>query len=383
VFRQLGVAVFCQTPKHLNTEKRNNLIIYHLSGGAMDLYHLGKVPWEDSQLIYHALAELGREGLILLSPATAYVCIGFHQDAEREVDLDYCKAHRIPVFRRDVGGGAVYLDGGQLFFQLVLRRDDPRVPASKEGFYRKFLEPVVNIYRRVGIPAEYKPINDVMAGARKISGSGVGEIGAGVVFVGNIIVDFNHAMMARVLRVPDEKFRDKVHKSLVENLSTIRAELGDARAAAWTEDRLTGLMIEEFAALLGPLEPQPIDGSLRAKMDALRPLMLSEAWLIQRRGRGAERTVKIRSGVHLVQKVHKAPGGLIRADFEVHEGRLGGVCISGDFFCYPARGIRRLEAVLEGRMIPEIREPIAALYSGSVLDTPGVGVEDWLAVFRR
>ena len=98
---------------------------------------------------------------------------------------------------------------------------------------------------------------------------------AGVVFVGNIIVDFNYEMMARVLKVPDEKFRDKVHKTLVENLSTIRRELGAARAAEWTEDRLNALMIEEFAAFLGPLGPKPIDGPLRAKMNELRPLMLS------------------------------------------------------------------------------------------------------------
>jgi hypothetical protein len=76
-------------------------------------------------------------------------------------------------------------------------------------------------------------------------------------------------------------------------------------------------------------------------------------------------------------------GSLIRADFEVYEGRLSGVSISGDFFCYPAGGIRRMEAELEGRMIPEIRESIEALCSGSALDIPGAGVEDWLAVFRR
>jgi len=347
----------------------------------MDLYNLGRVPWEESQLIYHALAELGREGLILLSPATPYVCIGFHQDAEREVDMDFCRTNGIPVFRRDVGGGAVYLDGGQLFFQLVLKRGDPRIPASKESFYRSFLQPVIDVYRRAGVQAEYKPINDVITGARKVSGSGVGEIGGGIVFVGNVILDFNYERMARVLKVPDEKFRDKIYKTLTENLSTIRRELGAERAAAWTEERLYTLMIEEFGKRLGPFEPKPVDGALRAKMGELRPLMLSEAWLIQRRGRGAERGIKIRSGVHVIQKVHKARGGLIRADFEVHEGRLFGVSISGDFFCYPAEGTRRLEAELEGRGIPEIREAIEALYSGSVLEIPGVGVDDWLEVF--
>ena len=48
----------------------------------MKLYKFGKVPWLQSQLIYHALARLGREALCLLSPSTPYVCIGFHQDVE-------------------------------------------------------------------------------------------------------------------------------------------------------------------------------------------------------------------------------------------------------------------------------------------------------------
>jgi lipoate-protein ligase A len=347
----------------------------------MDLYHLGKVAWEDSQLIYHAMAELGREGLILLSPASHYVSIGFHQDAEHEVDMEFCRANGIPVFRRDVGGGAVYLDGGQLFFQLVLPRGDVRIPASKEAFYRKFLSPVVDTYRRLGIPAGYKPINDVIVKNRKISGSGVGEIGGCVVFVGNLIVDFNYEMMTRILKVPDEKFRDKVHKTLTENLSTIRRELGEERAAQWTDERLNGLMIEEFGKLVGPFQPKVPDDALRAKMVELGSLMLDDAWLIQRRRRGAERNVKIRSGIHVVQRVHKCRGGLIRADFEVLDGRLRGVSISGDFFCYPPERIRRLEAEIEGRIAHEVREAIEAFYAANDLEIPGVGVSDWLAVF--
>jgi lipoate-protein ligase A len=347
----------------------------------MDLYSLGKVPWEESQLIYHAMAGLDREGLILLSPATPYVCIGFHQDAEREVDLDFCRANGIPVFRREVGGGAVYLDGNQLFFQLVLRRNDPRVPAPKEVFYCRFLGPVINLYRRLGIPAEYKAVNDVIVGFRKICGSGVGEIADCIVFVGNVIFDFNFEMMARVLKVPDEKFRDKIYKTLTDNLSTIRRELGEEKAAEWTKERLTALMIAEFDTLIGPFEPLAVDNALHAKMEELRPLMLSESWLIQRRSHRMERNIKIRSGVHVIQKAHKSRGGLIRADYEIFDGRLKNVTISGDFFCYPAGGILRIESELEARMISEIREVIEVLYFANLVEIPGVGVEDWLAVF--
>ena len=79
----------------------------------MHCYNLGKVPWEESQLIYHALARMGREALCLLSPGTPYVCIGYHQNASLEVDMEYCRENHLPVFRREVGGGAVYLDGNQ------------------------------------------------------------------------------------------------------------------------------------------------------------------------------------------------------------------------------------------------------------------------------
>jgi len=348
----------------------------------MRLYNLGKVPWHESQLIYHALAELGWEALSLVSPATPYVCVGYHQDVAQEVDLDYCQSKGVPVFRRDLGGGAVYLDGNQLFYQIILRKDNPQVPKNKRAFYEKFLQPVIRVYRRVGISAEYKPINDVIAGARKISGTGVGEIEDCIVFVGNLIVDFDYEAMARVLRVPDDKFRDKVYKTLVENLSTIRRELGEETAAQWDEGTLNALMVEEFGKLLGPMEPHKKDTELQAKIDELGNRMMTEAWLYQRGKKVSGRDVKIRSGINVIHKVHKAPGGLIRADFEVGEGKFLTVSLSGDFFCFPEEAVGLLESKLEGEPVQDARELVASLYSEKDVETPGIDVEDWAQVLK-
>lgn len=347
----------------------------------MKLYNLGKVPWHESQLLYHALAALGREAFSLVSPATPYVCIGFHQDVEQEVDLAYCEAKHIPVFRRDLGGGAVYLDGDQLFFQLILHRDNPVVPKSREAFYRKFLQPVINVYRQIGIPAEYKPINDVIAGTRKISGTGASEIGNCIVFVGNLIIDFDYEMMCRILKVPDEKFRDKVQKTLRENLSTIRRELGGTKAKRWDQKALNGLMAEEFQKLLGPMEVCYRDDALKAKIDELRARMLNEKWLHQkRRQRVSGRHIKIRAGTDMVHKVHKAQGGLIRADFEVREGRFGSVHLSGDFFCFPKEAIGWLESRLEGRPVGELLTVLEQSYAEKEIETPGIEMDDWIRV---
>lgn len=346
----------------------------------MELYNLGKVPWLESQLIYHALAGLGRESLCLVSPSTPYVCIGFHQDLEQEVDVDFCEKNGIPVFRREVGGGAVYLDGNQHFFQLILDKRHPGIPKSKEAFYKKFLQPVIAVYRAIGIPAEYKPINDLIAGTRKISGTGVGEIGDCIVFVGNLIMDFNYEMMAKVLRVPDEKFRDKIHKTLKDNLSTIIRELGPEAAEQWSDASLNSMMVEEFEKLLGPMAPREKDQDLQAKMDELSVEMLSDEWSHQKGRLTPGRNIKIRAGIKMVHKMHKATGGLIRADFEVREGRFGSVSLSGDFFCFPEEAVTWLELELEGRSVEDVQILLEEFYSEKEIDTPGIGIEDWMRV---
>lgn len=348
----------------------------------MELFNLGKVPWAESQLIYHALGELNRESLSLVSPATPYVCIGFHQDVEQEVDLEYCRARNIPVFQREVGGGAVYLNGRQLFFQLVIRRDNPLVPLGLESFYRKFLEPVIQVHRHLGIPAEYRPINDLVVNGRKISGTGAGDIGDCAVFVGNLILDFDYETMSRVLKVPDEKFRDKVYKTIRENLTTIRTEMGLEAAEHYGEADLNLMLAEEFTKVLGPLRPSQIDDELASTMRTLAEKMLKEDWLHRQGRRVNGRQVKVRAGLEVFHRVQKARGGLIRVDGAVEDGCFQQVTISGDFFVHPKETISRLEQFLEGGTVADVEAILADFRANYDFDLPGVTIDDWLALLK-
>lgn len=336
---------------------------------------LKSVSWQDSQLLYHAQPRLDREGLNLLAPATPYVCIGVFQDLEQEVDVAYCRENDIPIFRREVGGGAVYLDGDQLFFQLVIHRENPMVPeGGKLAFYRKFLQAPIEAYRALGIPAEYREVNDIIANDRKVSGTGAAEIGDYYVLVGNLIVDFDYGTMARVLKVPDEKFRDKVYKTIRENLSTLKRELGfvPPRDELWT------LMVDAFTDTLGPMEMETeVDDAWRSMVDELAEGMLSEDWLHRKgRSRKDERDVKIRSGVNVRHRVYKAPGGLIRADLEVRDDTLAAVSLSGDFFFYPEEKLSDLEEALTGAAVDDVLGIVSRFYEQQGIESPGVAPED-------
>ena len=89
------------------------------------------------------------------------------------------------------------------------------------------LQPVAATCNDSDVPARYRPVNDVVTGnGRRISGTGAATIGDYVVLVGNLIADLDYEVTARVLRVPDEKYRDKTFKSVQENLTTLKRETG-------------------------------------------------------------------------------------------------------------------------------------------------------------
>jgi lipoate---protein ligase len=358
------------------------MVIFNEGEFELELYNLGKVPWEESQLLYHALAKLGCESLCLLSPETPYVCIGYHQNVSQEVDLEFCRTKGIPVFRREVGGGAVFLDGKQLFFQVIIHRENPIAIKRIEAFYKNFLQPVIEVHHRIGIAAEYKPVNDLIVENRKISGTGAAEIGDCLVFVGNLILDFDYEMMSRVLKIPDEKFRDKVKKTIEENLTTIRRELGEQNYQKWDEQTLSPIMVEEFEKLLGPLKPAQKNSVLIEKIKELGAFMNNDTWLFRKGKRVSGRVIKVRSGLEVIYREYKAQGGLLRAEFLIADGRIADVSISGDFFCFPSDMVARLEQTIEGNDVNDLKSVLSRFYDNQNFELPGVGIADWGNLFK-
>jgi lipoate-protein ligase A len=181
----------------------------------MLFFDLRKLPGQQSMLIFHALARMGTEALVIVSPERPLVSIGYFQDATQEVDLQYCRESGIPFMRREVGGGATYLDENQIFYQLIWKKDHLKFPRPVDEIYPWFSQAPVETYKAFGIESEFRVVNDIVTKTgRKIAGEGGGNIGECMVFVGGVLLDFDYQVMSRILRVTDEKFRDKVYSAL-------------------------------------------------------------------------------------------------------------------------------------------------------------------------
>jgi len=344
---------------------------------------LGEVSPVRSQTCYHAVGHTfgpdTPDTVILVSPNSPYVCVGFHQETGREVDLDFCCQAGLPVYRREVGGGAVYLDRDQLFVQWIFHPE--HFPAGLEDKFRFYVEPMVRTYHRLGIPAEYRPVNDIQVAGKKICGTGAARINQAEVIVGSFMFDFDKKMMAKVLKIPSEKMRDKIFQSLEQYMTTIKELLPEVLA----REKIIEIYLEELARLT---EAELVGGKMTeaelAEAERLDRLFESKDWIFHK-GPLHSPAIKIHEDVHLKEIDYKAPGGLIRLTARIKAGRLDAVWISGDFTAFPKEGIAELEKALAGVSLDEksLQEAISKFMAQTGLSCPGVELEDWLSAFRQ
>ena len=290
----------------------------------------------------------------------------------------------MPIIRRGQGGGATYLDGNQVFYQIVARNSEA-VPHDVEGMFKRLLSVTVETYRRFGLDAQFKPLNDVVVGNKKISGNGAGVHESASILVGNVILDLDYDMMARVLKVPDEKFRDKMAKSMRDWVTSLRGELGMVPDA----ERVKETYSEAFQRILNvELEKmEPSDLEWKIFNEEVKPRHMSREWLYMeppisstRRGR----SVKIAGDVKVVESDHKARK-LIRVRAEVKGDEILGIQIRGDYFAVPEQAMTRLEESLQGVRLNEasISQAVESFYNETKVQTPGIGVADFTSAVMK
>ena len=150
--------------------------------------------------------------------------VGRHQILSHEARLEYCARHGIEVGRRITGGGGLYLDEGQVCWELVLARKG--LGADLAAIAARICAAAAAGLRRLGVPAEFRPRNDIEARGRKLSGTGGLVDGRTLFFQGTLLVDFDPARMIEALRVPVEKLARRDLDDARKRVTTVKEILG-------------------------------------------------------------------------------------------------------------------------------------------------------------
>ena len=201
----------------------------------------GLMPARWNVAMTAALAERHAGGLtpdtIRLHRYPASVLLGCNQEAQRAVDLDYCRGHSIEVARRVTGGGCVFMSPGMLAWEVVVERQAASL--GLDALTRHLCQGVADGLQRLGVAAHFRAPNDVEVAGRKISGSSGLMVGRSALLQGTVLLADDVATMARALRTPEAALRAQV--------TWLGAALDSAPAAGSVADAV----LRGLAAALG------------------------------------------------------------------------------------------------------------------------------------
>lgn len=143
-------------------------------------YNLATENW----LFYNVLKD---KPILYLWQNSPSIIIGRSQNPWRECDIDILNDHKIPIVRRQSGGGAVYHDLGNLNYTIMTKSEN----CDKKGN----LMLILSILKVYGIVGYISPYNDIVVQykgvERKISGNAFRRVKDRSFHHGTLLIDVN------------------------------------------------------------------------------------------------------------------------------------------------------------------------------------------------
>ncbi len=301
--------------------------------------------------------------------------VGIHQVLSHEVRLDYCRQEGIEVARRITGGGGLYLDPGQLGWELVFHRGSLGLKRLDE-ITRRICEAAALGLRRLGVEAQFRPRNDIEVDGRKISGTGGVFDGDIVFFQGTLLVDFDVERMIAALKVPVDKLTRHDVASARQRVTSLTELLG---TAVPDEGAVQQALLDGFAEGLGI---EPAWGEITPGEEALAQELYDDEI-------GSDDFVAMRdlpeAGDGVVTASLTRRAGTLRADVRLegsHDERIREVLLSGDAFVSPARTLYDLEAALRGIAIGDAGATTDAFFAARSAALGGLAPADFRSLIE-
>lgn len=300
--------------------------------------------------------------------------LGFHQDAERELHLEFLRQRGIHVQRRITGGGAIYMGPEQLGWELYLGRRSLG-GAGMDALAARICGAAVDGLRRLGVAACFRPRNDIEVEGRKLSGTGGAFDGDSVLYQGTLLVGLDLENMLGALRVPAEKLAARGLSSLRQRVVSLAELLGTPPPL----ERVKEVLAAAFARGLGGrlrVAADLAEAERQAFREALREID-SPAWVYRHSGPAPR--LPVTGGAH------RCSGGTIRVAVVVdaQRQRLLRVWFSGDFFVSPASAVTELEVALRDVPLTGLGQRLREFFGERPVHTLNLKPADFAAALRQ
>lgn len=301
------------------------------------------------------------------------VLIGRHQILAHEVHLERCQAEGVGLVRRISGGGAIYLDEGQVGWEVVARRSTLRLGGLADWAAAISGAVAAGLSDAFDVEARFRPRNDIEVGGRKIGGTGGYFSGDTLVYQGTVLVDMDAARMARLINIPAGKLARHGAGASESRVVTLKELLGRAPPVGEVQEAVLAGLAKRLGIVTQAAEMSPAEIALTRRLHDEE--IGTDAFVTGR---------EVAGGEEVLQATRTTPGGIVTALVRL-EGRGGGrrvreIMITGDFFVAPPRAIADLEAHLRSVGLSDVAGEIDAFLAKTQIAAISISADDFKAV---
>ena len=144
------------------------------------------------------------------------VIFGRNQVVENEVNVDYCRAHGISMYRRKSGGGCVYADMDNLMLSYISAGENVNFA------FNRFINMVLLVLRKMGIEATGTSHNDVLIGGHKVCGTACYHVGGKSIVHSTMLYDTNMEHMLNAITPSREKLQKRGIESVRQRITLLK-----------------------------------------------------------------------------------------------------------------------------------------------------------------
>ena len=143
------------------------------------------------------------------------VMLGRNQLIDNEVNTDYCKEHKIDIFRRKSGGGCIYADKGCIQFSYISRAVN-----ANEAF-AAYMQRMADLLKGLKIDAQLSGRNDILIDNTKVSGCAFYQLSNRSVLHNSLLFDTQLDHLSNALTPAKEKLQSKGVASVRQRVTNV------------------------------------------------------------------------------------------------------------------------------------------------------------------